>query len=277
VIGIFITALGTFFCEVGIVIGKFQFRKKKESIYSMGYLYLFWATIFFLLAALIFPSTFVFSLESLPTFGARLMLEIAQFHVLVLAITRAHRSSFGFLRTITIPLMLIADIMLGYSIGTKHIIGMVIIFLTLLMLFLNHRIRKEGIGLVLFTSINAVFTISLYKYNITHFNSVVAEQLIVHLVLLLYFTILAKYIAKEHPFKLLRKRVFFLQSFLEGVGGVLLSFAYIFAPASIIMAGKRAFAIFWTIVSGNKVFHEHHIVIKMIAFAMLAVGIILLI
>ena len=206
-----------------------------------------------------------------------IILEIIQFQILVMAISRAHRSSFSFLRTITIPLILLVDIALGYALGLRHVVGMGLIFLTLIILFANHRIKKKGLGLVLFTAINAVFTISLYKYNITHFNSVVGEQLVVHIILLIYFTIMSVFRAHEHPLKMMTKKIFFIQSFTEGVGGVALSFAYMFAPASIIMAAKRAFAILWSILAGQKVFHEHHIVIKLIAFAMLATGIILLI
>lgn len=270
-------AAGTLFSEVSMSIGKVEIAQKKQSVYSMGFLLLFWATLIYAGTAILFPQTFVFSLESLPTFIPRLCLEMFQFTVLMIAIAKAHRSSFGFIRTITIPLLLIVDVVLGYQIGTRHVIGMGLIFFTLVLLFLNHRIKNKGVGLVLFTSLNAVITISLYKYNITYFNSVVGEQLVIHSVLLIYFFILSWIKAKEHPFRMLKKKIFFLQSASEGLGSVLMSFAFMFAPASVILAAKRALAIFWSIISGQKLFQEHHVIIKLLAFALLVVGIVLLV
>ncbi|MFA4831405.1 MAG: hypothetical protein WC862_01570 [Patescibacteria group bacterium] len=276
-IGIILVAIGAFFSEVSMSIGKVQVLRRRQSIYTMGYLYLFWAAVILFGTAIIYPASFVFSFESLPTFIPRLGLEIVQMHVLMLAVVKVHRSSFGFIRTITIPLLLVVDMVLGYAVGSWQIIGMGVIFLTLILLFLNGRIKRKGAGLALFTAVNAVITISLYKYNISHFNSVVGEQLIIFAVLLFYFSILARKFAREYPFKFLRKKIFFFQSFSEGLASVAGSFAYLFAPASIILAASRAAAILWSIVAGNKLFNEHHLVIKLTAFAFLAAGIVLLI
>ncbi|MEK7560318.1 MAG: hypothetical protein AAB522_03410, partial [Patescibacteria group bacterium] len=68
-----------------------------------------------------------------------------------------------------------------------------------------------------------------------------------------------------------------LQSATSGAGSVAMSFAYVFAPASVIVTAKRSFMIFWSILSGSIYFHEKRIVLKFIAMAFLISGIILLI
>ena len=275
--GLLLVAGGTLFREVGISIGKVEVREKKESAYAMGFLDLFWGTLIFLCIALFIPGSFRFSIDSLPTFIARAILEIIQMSIIMVAVIKADRSTFGFLRTLTIPILLSLDLLLGYTVAPKAMLGMLIIVLTLIVLFIGKGIKKKGVGLVLLTAVGASFTFTLYKYNIEHYNSVVAEQLLIHLILVTFFYFSSWLIAKEHPFHMLQKKIFFAQSFSFGIGIALLSFAFKFAPASIIVAGKRSFAILWTIVSGNKVFHEHHALAKIGAFSMLAVGLFLLI
>jgi hypothetical protein len=76
---------------------------------------------------------------------------------------------------------------------------------------------------------------------------------------------------------MMTKRVFFAQSFVAGIGAVLVSFAYLFASASVITAAKRAISVFWAIISGNLYFQEKQIIFKIIMFALITLGIIFLI
>jgi len=276
-IGLFLVLTSTFFKEIGTSIGKTKVAEHKESIYTFGFLSMLGSMLFFLFIAFFIRGAFLFSLESLPTFTIRAILEIAQAHVSILAITVADRSTFGFLRIITIPLLLSVDIVLGYSIGLSQIAGIAIIVFVLIFLLLNHGIRKKGMWLVLFTAVNAVVTISLFKYNITHFNSVEAEQALISGIVLIYFLIMALFVAKENPFRFLRQPVFLLQSVTEGISHVVLSFAYIFAAASVITTAKRALSILWAILSGNLYFREKHIGIKIIALIVIVIGFIFLI
>ena len=274
-IGFILVLVASFWEEVGSSIGKLKVQERKESIYTFGFLSLLWGTIFLFITAIV-RNDFVFSPASLPTLGIRIILEVLQVHVSILAITRADRSTFGFLRILTIPLLLTTDIVLGYTIGTNEIIGISVIVVALIFLFINHGIKKEGAWLVIFTAINAVATISLYKYNITHFNSVEVEQIIVHIVLLAYFIFMAIQIAKENPFRFLRNPVFFAQSAAAGVGTVLLSFAYLFGSASVITTIKRAAAIFWAMLSGNRFFKEKGFFIKLLSLVFIVIGLIFL-
>ncbi len=275
-IGLLLVLTSTFFWEIGFLIGKDKVKKHKESIYTMGFLSLFWGTIILVATGLIRDS-FVFSASSLPTFGIRIFLEIVQAHIIMLAITKSDRSTFGFLRIITIPLLLMADVALGYTITPLQIVGIGTIVLSLILLFINHGIKKQGAWLVLFTAVNAPVTIFLYKYNITNFNSVEAEQGILFLILMVYFFFMAYFMTKENPILFLRKPIFFLQSLSMGLGSVVMSFAYLLAPASIITTGKRSFSILWTMISGNIYFHEKHFLIKFFSFILIVAGLVLLV
>lgn len=275
--GIILASLGTFFEEVSDIIGRNEISKKRETIYTMGFLQMFWATIFFLVLVLVHNDAFKFSAASLPTFSIRVVLEIIQVYITLVAVVEADRSTFGFIRVLTIPLILLVDLAIGYQIATLQIVGIGLIILSMLILFMDHDFSKKASRLVLFTAFNSVATISLYKYNITHFNSVAAEQLIMLIILLTCLTFAAFYITKEHPFKMLGKKVFFLQSFAQGVGSLIESFAYSFAAASIIISAKRSSSVFWATLSGGLYFKERHILVKLSMFLLLTAGIVLII
>lgn len=275
-LGIILPSIGTFFEELGTLVGRAKVKLHKENLYTMGFLNLFWASVGFAVIALIKPGSFVFSWASLSTFAPRLLLEVAQAHITLRAIVTAPRSSFGFIRSLTIVFLLVVDMALGYHIGTLKILGMIIITITLLILFMNHGIERKGLSLTLFTALNAVATFSLFKYDITHYNSVVGEQLVILLVLLVYFFCAARFIKKQNPLLLLKKPIYFLQSLSMGIGSSVESFAFLFAPASVISAAKRSSAVLWSIISGNMYFHEKHFLLKIGGFAGLAIGIILL-
>jgi len=284
-LGLLLTGGATLAEEVGTSVGKWQTLRGKESIYSLGFLDSLWATLFLLILIFIipkdffapgFPQGFVFSLASLPTLLPRIVLEILQAYATVYAVMRADRSTFGFLRIITIPLLLVADIVLAYSVSLPQILGMSLIVVSLVLLFINHGIRRQGAWFVVFTAVNAVATISLFKYDITHFNSIEAEQVIVSLVLITFFFIMALTRAKENPLKLLMRPVFFAQSLLMGISGITMSFAYLFSVASVITTAKRAFTILFCILSGHKFFHEKKPWIKVASFILIATGLALL-
>jgi len=271
-----LVSIGTFFDELSIALGKAKVEHNEQTIYSMAFLSYIWATLWFFLIIL-YKGNFVFSLASLPTFIPRLLIELILAHITTLAIIRSDRSTFGFIRTGTIPLLLLTDLWMGYTLSTTQLFGILLLAGTLLVAFMNHGLQREGIMLVVWATILPIATIALYKYNITHFNSVEAEQFLTHLALLIYLFVMAMKVGKENPFALFMKRKFFVQSFAAGLAGVLVSFAYLFAAASTIIAAKRAIAVLWAIVSGNRYFAEKGIGLKIILFVLVSVGIMLLV
>lgn len=96
-------AVGTLFAEVGVSLGKYEVAHKKESIYTLGFLSVFW-TLIFLIATGLYRDNFIFSLESLPTLAAQVVLELTLVPIALHAVIKADRSTFSFLRLLTLPL-----------------------------------------------------------------------------------------------------------------------------------------------------------------------------
>ncbi len=273
-IGLLLTAVSTFFSETQESLGKKGVTEGTQSIYTMGFLSMFWGCVLYAVLSIINHS-FRFSFASLPTFGVRIILELILAHISVHAITRADRSTYSFIRVGTIPILLVTDIALGYSISTGAFIGIGLILVSLCSLFFSHTLKKNGAGLTVATMLLAVATLSLYKYDITHFNSVEAEQGIIVGILLLYFFFMARWVSKENPFRLFSQPSILGQSLSAGIADVLMSFAYLYGSASIITAAKRGLGVFWAILSGNRYFKEAGLAAKLFALLTIVAGLLL--
>ncbi len=241
-------------------------------MYTMAFLNLLVGAAVYFGIAFFIRKEFLFSFESLPTFGARALLEIFQAHVSVIALVRADRSTHSFIRTATIPLLFVVDIILGYAIGFQQAIGVAMIFSAIFIFLMSRQASRVGAALSGITAVNAVATLSLYKYDITHFNSVEAEQGIIALILIAYFGWFAFARAKENPFRLLGKPLVAFQSLSNGGASILEGFSYAFAPASLILAVERSSSVFWSVISGNIYFHERSAIQKAVFASVLAVG-----
>ena len=277
IIAFLLSLVAQLFGEVGTAIGKKQVTVRRETIYTMGFLDLFWGTIFFLAFAFFIRGEFIFSLAAWPTFSLRVILEIVQAHVTILAIVYAARSTFSFVRILTIPLLLLTDIILGYAITFNQVIGISLLVLALVLLLLNQGLKTKGVWYVLFTAVNAVVTLSLFKYNISHFNSVEAEQSLVMIFLLVYFGLMSFFVVKENPFRFFKKPLFLGQSLASGLGTVLGSFVYALAPASVITTFTRAGAVLSAVLSGRLYFQEKKFGLKIFAFFLVLLGLIFLV
>lgn len=272
-IPLLVTAIGGFFEELGTSIAKRNILAKVAGIYTIGFLNTLAGAIILFGTIVVFNQDFIFSSKSLPTFSLRALLEIFQAYVTMMALSLADRSTNGFLRVLTLPLLLLVDAVLGYALTVHQVIGVSFIVLAFIFLFINHGIRKQGSGFVIFSAVNAVATISLYKYDITNYNSVAAEQIIIFAILSVYFLLMAVFVSKENPFLMLKNRKLLLQPILHGMGGTILSFAYALAPASVITSAKRSVEVLWSILSGNLIFKEKHFAVKVTAFALIAAGV----
>src|SRR5438128_6890539 len=133
-IGIILVGIAGFFAEIGTSIGKYEVAHKKESLYAMGFLSGVWSSSFLIIIGFV-RHDFIFSTASLPTFLLRAVLEIILLFVSLNAVLTADRSTFSFLRTLTIPLLLIADLSLGYAIPPQQIFGISLMVLAFVFLF----------------------------------------------------------------------------------------------------------------------------------------------
>lgn len=275
--GVWLVLLSSGFEEAGSSVGKQLVNSKKQSIYSLGFFSSVVVVIIFGILLLFGKSVWVFSLASLPTFLIRLVLEIIQSQVTVLAIVKTDRSTYNFVRSATIPLLLIADLFLGYYIKNTQVVGLAVICLTLLIVFFNKKINKQGFGYITFCAINAVATISLYKYNITYYNSIAAEQLLICGAIAIYFYLLLIFKAKESLVGLLKQRLALIQGISFGLASVIEGFAYLYGPASIILCAKRSGAALWGALAGRIYFKEQNLVLKLVLVLGIVAGLVLLV
>ena len=271
-----LAAAAGFFLEISSSIGKHELLKKKESLYAVGFLGSVWATLFLLIWTLVVSKEFVFSIESLPTFLLRAVLEVILVFVSLGAIRDADRSTFAFLRVLTIPVLLLVDVILGYSLSSLQIGGVLVLLIAFLMLASGHALSSKGKLLAASSALLAVATIALYKYNITHFNSVEAEQSIMHAITFTAIIIAAVVQGRENVFKYLLRPLCLIQSFAAGIAAVCMSFAYAFVPASIALTMKRSFEMGAAVIFGRAYFAEQKPLLKFVALALMVCGIVLI-
>ncbi len=275
-LGIVLAGIGDFFAEIAESIGKKEGVGKVASVYTLSFVSLFFGTLFILTFG-IMRENLVFSLASLPTFIPRALLEILQAYATTRALIESDRGDFGFVKSLTIPLLLAVDLALGNPLSSFQITGIVLILVAVSTLLIYERHTVRGLFWLLISAANASITISLYKYNISTFNSVEAEQSLIMGILLVYFFFAALYFAGENPIRFLRRRVFFAQSFSAGFAHVANSFAYLFASPSVITASIRSFAVLFALISGRLYFHEKYLLLRSSVFLLVVLGLVLLI
>ncbi|MBI2474298.1 MAG: hypothetical protein HYV68_01220 [Candidatus Taylorbacteria bacterium] len=273
--GILLALSSSVFGEVSDIIGKRSIQKRKASVYTVGFLTLIFGILFLAFSAMK-RGVFVFSMASLPTLIPRILLEIVLSVITITALGRANRSTFGFVRTLTTPLLLLVDLIMGYALSDRQIIGVVLISVILLLVSLSNKISKEGISLLFISAILPVATLSLYKYDINHFNSFEAEQIIVSFCLLIFFYLMAIFKADENPFTFLTKRVFLFQAVMSGLGTAVGSFAYDWLAPSIATAALRSGAVFSATISGDIYFKEKHRLYKFSIAILIVLGLLFL-
>ena len=265
----------TFLLEVANSIGKHSVNKKIISVYSFAFLGVFWCMVFLILSIFL-GAEVKFSPNSIPTLLIRIILECLVTYISAQAIIKSDRSTNGFLGALSIPLLLVVDSQLGYSFSPTQYLGLTLVLCSVALLFIKGGSSKKGVSWTLAAIIVGVATASLYKYNITHFNSVVVEQVIVLGSMLVFFSLMTYLKDGKLPFVYLLKRQQGTQSLSFGLSVAIESFAFIYAPATIIIAIKRGLSIIWAIVFGKRLFNEQNLGVKIIACSVCISGLALL-
>lgn len=271
-IGTLLALVGTFIQEMSASFGKRMLEKQELSFSLYGITSYFFAAVFFLGFALLNNETISLARAGLLTFFARFVFEIIQAEIQFRALKLADRSTFGFLRTLTIPLLLIVDVVLGYTLSAPQLFGVLIVTIVLLIVFVSPRANGKGALLSLLSAVNAVVTISLYKYDITHFHSVASEQFYMTILLVGYFSVRSFMLHGRSMFHILVAPKVVLQSGATGLGSILVSYAYLYGPASLILAVLRSSSVFWSFLSGAIYFKETHVRSKLIMSSLLIVA-----
>src|SRR3989344_4831925 len=273
--GVILAGISSGFDEIAASIGKKEIVAGLESFYTFGFLTHFLSALF--IAAIGFVlSDFSFSTDSLPTFIPRVLVGILELQLAVIAVASVDRGSFGFIRLATIPLLLTIDLVLGYRLSYFQILGIVLIVVPIGVLFYSDFSKKKGMLLVLIVALLAAIDLSLYKYNISHFNSVESEQAITSLITSLYFFLTAVLIRGENPLAFLRKKIYMVQAGSSGIAYVVNSFAYLYAPASVVTTAFRGFSVLFSVLAGTFYFREGHFLLRAGLFFVVIVGLFLL-
>ena len=268
-------SIGSFIGEISASIIKFETDHHKESIYTAGFINMLLGTAAFLLLAS-FRGSFVFAAASLPTFIPRAVLEIIQAQMSMLALMKSDRSTYVFLRNLTIPFLLIVDLFLGFSVSSYQWIGITVIFGIFAIVVWYHVLNFRGAFYPIFTAVNAVATISLFKYNITYFNSVEGDQIVMSSILIIYFFLAAKIFRNENPLRFLKNKLFLGQGIFHAIASIFGSFAFFLGNPGIAVTAERASAVLAGIISGHNYFQEHKFGSKLIVSLGLIVGLALL-
>lgn len=269
----------TFFNEISNSITKT--KSQKNNIYSLWLVIsLFWTFIF--LGILIFKLFFIsgitinYNIKSLPITILRTLLEIVLMYVWLMATKHCDRSTYTIIRSVTIPLLLIIDILLWYEVTRNNLIGLLIIFWAFLFfnLWPNSTLNFRWWKYALWFAILASLTTSLYKYNISNFwNSVEIEQFSVFLSFLLF------YLYKDYKetwlewLKLITQKAFLLQGLTMITSTLLISYAFLLVNASTGMAIKRSWSLIWGILFWKFVFNEEKIRRKLLMWTFVIIGV----
>jgi drug/metabolite transporter (DMT)-like permease len=222
----------------------------------------------------------VFNTASIPLLIVRLIFEVLQSYFTLLAIKQCDRSTFSILRVLTIPLLVIADIVLWYQFTSYSLIWIAIILLSFIWFNTNHRtINWKGWYFALFTAINAVITLSLFKYSITNYgNSLEIDQWIMALWTVIFFIWYNLKKEKKIGLYLLKKeKIFWIQWILMAITSIILSYSYLYLNASEATAVKRAWEMFWSVLAGFVFFQETNFIKKILFALCIILGLIVMV
>jgi hypothetical protein len=222
----------------------------------------------------------IFNTASIPLLIVRLIFEVLQSYFTLLAIKQCDRSTFSILRVLTIPLLVIADVVLWYQFTSYSLIWIGIILFSFIWFNSNHRtINWKGWYFALFTAINAVITLSLFKYSITHYgNSLEIDQWIMALWTVIFF--IWYNLKKERKiglYLLKKEKIFWIQWILMALTSIILSYSYLYLNASEATAVKRAWEMFWSVLAGFVFFQETNFIKKILFALCIILGLIVMV
>ncbi|MEO5927976.1 MAG: hypothetical protein ABIO72_04620 [Patescibacteria group bacterium] len=276
-IAIFLAALGALFEEISNSLEKFAMTHKLEHPAVIGLLNSSWTVVYFLAIAFLYKGSFVLVKETIPWLCILVVLCIAQTVLTLLAIQQATRSTFGLLRTLTIPILALLDALTGAAVSPLKFVAMGIMFVTMAWMEWSHTIERKGAGLVIATALNGAVTLALFKYILTAGTSVTAAQIVILLPGVLFLAIWSR--RGKRPSLKGKVKLMAVQTAAYGAATLVESYALLLAPASIMTAALRSSAVLWSVISGNKIFHEQDFKKKIIgsgvillALALLVVG-----
>ena len=189
------------------------------------------------------------------------------------AIHHAERSTFSVMSTMSIPLLLISDVIFGYGVSMWQIVGVAMLVIMLSYVVLKGDFSTKGMKYIVASNIVSMGTVIAFKYTTSHFGSTELVNFYNALFAGLLFLII---VARTKGWKGIRntfKAKYLGFALLYGVGGVLCAAAYKYMIASMVVAFKRFFAMMFGVITGKLFFHEKKIFKKLSVASIVGVGI----
>lgn len=274
IFGVILAVTCTFFVALESVVAKKENAKHHAEYYSIAFSARFGATVFFGIL-LLMGADFAISSDSLPTLILRILAEFLLAILVIKGILVANLTTGSITSLLSIPGLLIVDLLIGYEITPIQIGGIFALMLSVVVLTFNNKLSRNGLGYFVAASLVSVATTSLYKYNIENYNSVVGEQLVVTVALMLFFAAMMM-VHTRNPIKVFRNNWSKEIALFHGAVSVLHSFALSFLPPSILIAVKRGSGVGWSLLFGVKTFHEAHVAQKVMSALAAVLGIVLI-
>ncbi|MDR0607196.1 MAG: hypothetical protein LBG52_02330 [Candidatus Peribacteria bacterium] len=189
------------------------------------------------------------------------------------AIHQSDRSTFSVMSTISIPLLLISDIVLGYNVSRRQIAGVIILVIMLSYTVIKGDFSKKGLKYIISSNLIAIGTTVAFKYATTYYASTELMNFYnAGGMSLLFFIIVGKTKGRHGIAQILRPKYLGFAS-LYAVGSVLCAAAYKYMIASMVIALKRCFSMMFGILTGKLFFHEENTTKKLSVASIIGLGV----
>jgi len=95
------------------------------------------------------------------------------------AVHHADRSTSSVMSMIAIPLLLVSDIVLGYGVSLRQIIGVGVLVVVLGVAIFRGEFSMKGMKYVISANLVSIATIIVFKYSTTHYASTEMMNLLI--------------------------------------------------------------------------------------------------
>ncbi len=192
------------------------------------------------------------------------------------AIHYAEISVFYLLGCMNLPILLVSDLVLGYSITPLEIVGIGIIFISLWYGLYKRDLSFKGIRDIVLSNIILMGMMIAFKYVTHHYTTPETANFIIHAPLVLLFIPIVLKTAGIKWLKKTFKTKYRGLSWLYGMGNVCIAEAYKSITPAIVMLFKQAFMMIFSLITGRLIFHERKTVKKIWVAAGIIIGIIVM-
>ncbi|MDR3168913.1 MAG: hypothetical protein LBU27_04055 [Candidatus Peribacteria bacterium] len=189
------------------------------------------------------------------------------------AVHQADRSTFSVMSTISIPLLLISDIVLGYDVSWRQIAGVIILVMMLGYTVFTGDFSKKGIKYIITSNLISMGTIIAFKYTTTYYASTELMNFYNAGGMSLLFLVIVGRTKGRHGIQQILRPKYLGFASLYAVGSVLCAAAYKYMIASMVIALKRFFSMMFGILTGKLFFHEENTTKKLSVASVIGLGV----